>query len=322
MFKVLFISGQKEWVADILREEMPGEGFELNWIPYDADEEQKLPLVEEADFLVLHPAAISERLLRSAKKLRLLQLLTAGYDKIDLSLTKELNVPVATNGGANAWAVAEHAVALLLTLYKQLIHCDRATRSGEWRKGIAGKTIHEVTGKTVGLIGAGNIGRKVAKRLAAFEAKVIYYDVVPAKEIEKEIGARRVSLEEVFREADIISLHVPSTPQTRGMINRERLAMMKPNAVLINTSRGDVIDEEALVEALKEKRIAGAGLDVFCQEPLPADNPFAELENVVLSPHIGGHSYEGWYHRSRFAWQNIQRVAAGQEPLSVVQPPQ
>jgi len=320
VYKVLFISGQKEWVADILRETMPPEGFELNWIPYSASEEEKLPLVQEADFLVLHPAAISENLFRSAKKLRLLQLLTAGFDKIDLELAKELNVPVATNGGANSWAVAEHAVALLLCLYKQLLHCDRATREGSWRKGIAGKTIHEITGKTVGLVGAGNIGRKVARRLAAFEAKIIYYDVIQAEEIERDLGARRVELDELFREADIITLHVPSTEQTRGLVNRERLAMMKPTAVLINTSRGDVVDEAALVEALREGRIAGAGLDVFCEEPLPAGSPLAELDNVVLSPHIAGHSYEGWYHRSRFAWQNIQRVAAGQEPLSIARP--
>jgi len=318
--KVFFISGQKEWVAEILKECMPSEGFELEWRPYDAPEEEKLPFVQEAEYIVLHPADISENLLRNAKKLKLLQLLTAGYDKINLDLCKELGVPVATNGGANSWAVAEHAVTLILALYKHIVHCDRSVREGQWRKGIAGLTIHEITGKTVGLIGAGNIGRKVAKRLAAFEAKIIYYDVVPSEEIERELGARRVELDDLLREADIVTLHIPSTPQTRGLINRERLALMKPTAILINTSRGAVVDEDALVEALREKRIFGAGLDVFLEEPLPAGHPLTKLDNVVLSPHIGGHSYEGWYHRSRFAWQNIQRVAAGQEPLSLARP--
>ena len=216
MSRVFFINGQSERVAEIFSEEAPREGFELTWLPRRVSDEEKLPLMREADFLVLHPAQISEDLLRAAKTLRLIQLLTAGYDKIDLDLTAELGIPVATNGGANAWSVAEHTVALLLALYKRLIQCDRAMREGRWREPISGFNTFEVAGKTLGLVGAGNIGRKVARRLAAFEARVIYYDVVSAPEIEKDLGARRVSLEELLREADIISLHVPATPETEG----------------------------------------------------------------------------------------------------------
>ena len=180
MPKVFFINGQRERVAEIFSEEAPREGFELTWLPRRVSDEEKLPLMREADFLVLHPAQISGDLLRAAKKLRLIQLLTAGYDNIDLRLTAELGIPVATNGGANAWSVAEHTVALLLALYKRLIQCDRAMREGRWREPISGFNTFEVAGKTLGLVGAGNIGRKVARRLAAFEARVIYYDVVPA----------------------------------------------------------------------------------------------------------------------------------------------
>jgi phosphoglycerate dehydrogenase-like enzyme len=160
----------------------------------------------------------------------------------------------------------------------------------------------------------------VARRLAGFETRTIYYDVVPAPDIEKDLGARRVSLEELLREADIISLHLPLLRETRGLIGRNELAMMKPTVVLLNTSRGEIVDEEALVEALKEKRIGGAGLDVFRKEPIAPDHPLLGLENVVLSPHTAGHAYEGWFRRSRFAWENIQRVAAGQAPLSVARP--
>src|SRR3990170_1163685 len=173
---------------------------------------------------------------------------------------------------------------------------------------------------TVGPVGAGNIGRKVARRLAGFETRTIYYDVVPAPDIEKDLGARRVSLEELLREADIISLHLPLLRETRGLIGRKELAMMKPTVVLLNTSRGEIVDEEALVEALKEKRIGGAGLDVFRKEPIAPDHPLLGLENVVLSPPTAGHAYEGWFRRSRFAWENIERVAAGQAPLSVARP--
>jgi phosphoglycerate dehydrogenase-like enzyme len=317
--KVVFFTGQGQEVIDIFEGLCP-EGFEVASRSHRISDEEKRPLVGDMEFLVLHPAEFSGDLLREAKKLRLIQLLTAGYDKIDLGLAGELGIPVATNGGANAWAVAEHAIALLLAVYKRLISTDRTMREGGWRRGVSGMSIIEVAGKTLGLIGAGNIGRKVARRLAAFEASVIYYDVIPAPDIEKDIGARRVSLEEVIRAADIITLHLPLLPETRGLISRKEFAMMKPTTVLLNTSRGPVVDEEALIEALREKRIAGAGLDVFDKEPLSADSPLVQLDNVVLTPHVGGHSYEAWFRRSGFAWENIQRVAADQPPLSLAVP--
>jgi phosphoglycerate dehydrogenase-like enzyme len=317
--KALFINGQTDWVGEVFLKDAV-DGVEASWLPFRASDEEKIPQIEEADFLVLHPAKLTEDLLRRAKKLRLLQLLTAGYDQIDLRLAAELGVPVATNGGANAWAVAEHAVALLLTLYKRLVHCDRSVREGRWREPITGFNTFEVAGKTLGLIGAGKIGRKVARRFHGFECKVIYHDVIQAADIEEDLGARRVELDELLREADIISLHVPALPETTGMINRQTLGVMKENAVVINTSRGAAIEEDALVEALKEGRILGAGLDVFGQEPIQADHPLFELENVVLSPHTAGHAYEGWFRRIQFAWENIQRVVAGEEPQSVAGP--
>lgn len=319
MPKVLFFNGLGQQVADIFQQKVPA-GFEVSWRPHRLSDDEKGALVRDVEFLVLHPAEISGDVLREAKTLRLCQLLTAGYDKIDLRLTGQLGIPVATNGGANAWAVAEHSVALLLAVYKRLVLCDRSVREGRWRQAVSGFDTFEVAGKTVGLVGAGNIGRKVARRLAGFETRTIYYDVVPAPDIEKDLGARRVSLEELLREADIISLHLPLLRETRGLIGRKELAMMKPTVVLLNTSRGEIVDEEALVEALKEKRIGGAGLDVFRKEPIAADHPLLGLENVVLSPHTAGHAYEGWFRRSRFAWENIQRVAAGQAPLSVARP--
>lgn len=317
MQKVLFVNGQREWVAEVLQKGAPPQGFQVDWRPLKAPDSEKAPLMGEAHFLVLHPAEISGELLRAGKNLKLIQLLTAGYDKIDLRVAAEMKVPVATNGGANAWSVAEHAIALLLALYKRVLPCDRAVREGRWRAACSGFDTFEVAGKTLGLIGAGNIGRKVARRLHAFECKVLYYDIVPSPEIEKDLGATRASLEDVLRQADIISLHVPATKETRGLINRNTLAMMKPTAVLLNTSRGAAIDEDALVEALKEKRITGAGLDVFVKEPIPPDHPFLKLDNVVLTAHTAGHAYEGWFRRTRFAWENIQRVAAGQAPISV-----
>lgn len=318
MHDTLFINGQNEWVAGLFEKGAPA-GYTAQWVPKKTPDVDKLHLLKEAEFLVLHPAEISEELMRAADKLRLVQLLTAGYDRIDVRLAGELGIPVATNGGANAWAVAEHTVGLLLSLYKRLAHCDRSVREGSWRKPITGFNTFEVAGKTLGLVGAGNIGRKVAYRFAGFEVKIIYYDLIPAPDLEKDLEARRVAtIEELLQEADIVSLHVPATPETHRMINKDTLSVMKSTAVILNTSRGAAIDEPALVEALRQEKILGAGLDVYGREPVDKDNPLLRLENVVLTPHTAGHAYEGWFRRIRFAWENIQRVVAGSPPESAV----
>jgi phosphoglycerate dehydrogenase-like enzyme len=319
MKKVLFINGQREEIASIFCEKAL-EGFDVSWQPYSLDENEKASLVKDVEFLVLHPAVISQTVLREAKSLRLIQLLTAGYDQIDLKLAGELAVPVATNGGANAWSVAEHCIAMLLALYKRLLQCDQSVRKGKWRQPVTGFNTFEVAGKTVGLLGAGNIGRKVARRFKSFETQILYYDERPAVDIENELGARKVSLDELLSGSDIITIHLPLLKETRALIGKRALSLMKPNAVLLNTSRGPVVDEKALIEALAENRIAGACLDVFENEPISTDNPLLKLENVLLTPHAAGHSYEGWFRRAQFAWENIQRVATGQQPLSLAFP--
>ena len=189
----------------------------------------------------------------------------------------ELGIPVATNGGANAWAVAEHAIALILALNKRIVLCDRSVRAGEWRKAVNGFNTFEVAGKTVGIIGAGNIGRKVACRLKAFETEILYYDAFPVPEIEEKLGAKKVSLDELVAQADIITLHAPLLKETRGLLGARQFAMMKPGTFVINTSRAELIDEDALVAALTEKTIAGAGIDVYYQEPVLAKPPAVVL---------------------------------------------
>jgi len=313
MHKVLFINGQSKYIADIV-EKYAVKGFSLEVCSSRLSEQEKIERVRGVEFLVLHPADICIDVLQNAKSLRHIQLLTAGYDKVDLAAAAEFGITVATNGGANAWAVAEQAIALLLCLYKRLIQCDQSVRAGTWRKPITGMNTFELAGKTVGLLGVGNIGGKVAKRLQAFETRVIYHDRYrkPGDE-----GWESVSLETLLRESDVLSVHVPLTAETRGLIGAGHLAQMKPNAVIINTSRAEVFDEVALEEALRTRQIAGAGLDVFHQEPVAMASGLLALENVVLSPHSAGHSYEGWFRRSQFAWENIQRVAAGETPLSL-----
>lgn len=316
MSKVLFLNGNAQQVADIFCKMAPA-GFEVSYASSKLSDEEKINLMQGVEYVMLHPGVISGKVLRQAKSLRLIQSLTAGYDKIDMSTAGELNIPVATNGGANSWAVAEHSIALLLALYKRLIACDKSVRQGEWRQAVNGFDTFEVAGKTVGIIGAGNIGRKVARRLKAFEADIIYFDPFVAADIEAELGARKVSLTELVTAADIISMHAPLLKDTAGLVGKREFLLMKPTAVIINTCRAELVDQEAFVEALQSNKIAGAGLDVFYQEPVLADDPFLKLENVIVSPHTAGHTGEGWNRRISFAWENIQRVAAGQNPLSV-----
>lgn len=313
MRKVVFFNGQSDKVSEIVEKYVP-EGFSLEIFPSSLSETEKIERSLDAEFLILHPAEIGCNVLQNAKKLRHIQLLTAGYDKVDLPAAKELGISVATNGGANAWAVAEQAIALLLCLYRRLIQCDQSVRAGTWRQPITGMNTFELAGKTVGLLGVGNIGGKVAARLKAFETRIIYHDRFKKSGDE---GWESVSLETLLRESDVLSIHVPLTGETRGLIGADELAWMKSTAVIINTSRAEVFDEAALEDALRHRRIAGAGLDVFNQEPIPPSNGLLALDNVVLSPHSAGHSYEAWFRRSQFAWENIQRVVAGETPLSL-----
>lgn len=314
MKKVLFFNGQSDDVAAIVRQCMPP-GFDLEVRPSSSSAVEKAALVQDVDYLILHPAEMSRAVLQEARRLRHIQLLTAGYDKVDIEAAKEFGFTVATNGGANAWAVAEHAVALLLALCKKLIQCDRSVRAGTWRKPITGMNTFELAEKTIGLIGLGNIGSKVAKRLKAFETRIIYFDTRATPGVE--FDGESVSFETLLQESDVLSIHVPLTDETRGLISSAEFAQMKSTAILLNTSRAEVVDEAALESALRNGQIAGAGLDVFHQEPVPSSCGLLTLENVILTPHTAGHSYEAWFRRANFSWDNIQRVATGDEPTSL-----
>lgn len=313
MHNVLFINGLSQDVADIVRKSAL-DGFALDVCSSKLSDREKAGRVGEAQFLILHPAELCMSVIQDAKKLRHVQLLTAGYDKVDLAAATAAGVTVATNGGANAWAVAEQTIALLLCLYKRLLQCDQSVRAGTWRRPITGMNTFELAGKTVGLLGLGNIGSKVARRLRAFETRIIYHD---RSSKSGDDGWENVSLETLLRESDVLSVHVPLTTEARGMIGAGQLALMKHSAVIINTSRAEVIDEAALENALRTGLIAGAGLDVFHHEPVVMTNGLLALDNVVLSPHSAGHSYEAWFRRAWFAWENIRRVVAGESPLSL-----
>ena len=317
MPKVVLISNLPKDIEEVVLSYAP-EGYEAVAIGAGASDEDKISLTHDADFLIIYATGVSEQLLKSSPKVKHLQLLSAGYDRIDLNLTNSLNIPVSNNGGANSWAVAEATIGLILGILRRLIEADDFVRAGRWRGTIQGFDTYELAGKTVGIVGLGNIGKKVARRLHGFETRIVYADAVPDPALEAELGLERRNLDELLEEVDILTLHVPLLASTHRMIGAEQLAKMKPSAVLINTCRGDVIDEDALIEALQEGRIRAAGLDVFDKEPINAENPLLGMRNVMLSAHLAGTTYDTFFRRAQFAFENIQGIWEGKPPMAVV----
>jgi phosphoglycerate dehydrogenase-like enzyme len=304
-------------VGAIAREMVPA-GFELVLAqPGSAAYEAALG---EAQYMVCYPnVPLGDAFYRAAPRLRIVQLLSAGYDAVDLEAARRAKVPVANNGGANAISVAEHALMLMLAVSRKVIWQHANVAGGRWRGNGPAPRMYELHDKTLGIIGLGTIGKKVARLARAFGMRVAYYDIVRLSEDQEDaLGVRFRLLRELMRTSDIVSLHVPLNDSTRRMIGAGELALMKPNAILVNASRGPVVDEPALTRCLREGRIFGAGLDVFDREPTPPDNPLLKLDNVVLTAHFAGPTWDNHVARFRNAFDNIQRIARGEPALWVV----
>ena len=298
-------------------EELAPAGFEL--VRAAAGTPAYRSALGEASYLVgFVDALVDEELYRIAPGLKLIQLLSAGYDRADIAAARKAGVPIANNGGANAVAVAEHALLLMLAACRRLPLQHDSVRGGRWR-GNETPRVHELRGRTLGIVGLGTIGKKTARLARAFGMTVQYYDIARLSEdAEDALGVRFRLLSEVLRTSDIVSLHVPLNPTTRHLIGAREIALLEPTAVLVNTSRGPVVDEIALCEALGAGKIAGAGLDVFDQEPPQADNPLFSLDNVVLTAHLAGPTVESSTARLRNAFDNVERVERGDPPLWVI----
>ena len=318
MPKVVFFTSLAADLAKILVQSAPSH-FDVGIHPLDLPEERQKQIIRDADFLILFATGIADDVLRSARQLKLIQLVGAGYDKINLDLCRELGVPVANNGGTNAIDAAEHTLTLMLALYRRLPEMDRNVRRNDWGGLDSGACTYTINGKTVGIVGLGKIGQLVAALLKPFRAELLFFDPSPPPvELQASLGVTRASLDELLQRADIVTLHVPLSASTRHLIGTRELAMMKRSATLINTCRGPVVDEAALTEALRRRQIRGAGLDVFAKEPPDPANPMLQLDNVILTPHTAGVTYDTWTRRGEFIFQNLQRVWAGEKPLAVV----
>ena len=317
MTRVLVAPRLPDAILEVARSLTPP-GFEL--VVADPGTPEFYQAAADAEYYLGLARQMGGEFFRAAPKLRLVQLLSAGYDRVDIEAARKAGVPVANNGGANATAVAEHAIMLMLAVLKRLVWHHNNVVAGKWRAGdFAELGVFELAGKTLGIVGLGNIGKKVARRAAAFDVDIQYYDIVRLTEDQEDaLGVRFVLLAELLRTSDVVSLHVPLDDTTRNMISAREFALMKASAILINTCRGPVVDETALHRALTEGQIAGAGLDVMVEEPPPLNHRLFALPNVTLTPHTAGPSWERWTATFRNGFDNIQRVAGGGRPRWVI----
>ncbi len=259
----------------------------------------------------------SERLLRLLPSLRLIARAGVGFDAIDVDAATRHGVLVTTTPDANADAVADLALALVLACLRRLPLGDRSVRAGGWRPdGLGG----DLAGATVGVVGLGRIGRKVVERLRGFGCRVLAHEPQPDVEFCSRHGVRLLELDELLPQVDVLTLHAPLTPSTRGLIGADELASLKQTAILVNTARGGLVDEEALVAALREGALGGAALDVFAREPLPPDHPLRAFENVLLSPHVASYTRGSVARMLAAVSTTLEDAAAGRVPPGCINP--
>lgn len=282
--------------------------------PQSLDEVHLMGLMEDIDGIIIRfNGKVTRGLMERAPKLKVIGRHGVGLENVDLKAARELGIKVVYTPQANAVSVAEHFVALALVLLKNIKLADKAVRDGRWsvRTEMKGRELH---GKVLGVLGMGRVGQQTARicRLG-FAMEVFYYDVRSYPQVEAELGARKVSLEELFREADLISINLPLVPQTRHLVGKELLFLMKPTAYIINMARGPIWREQDLAEALIQGRIAGAASDVFEEEPPEPSNPLLRLDNFIATPHSAAHTEESLIRMSLVA-KDVLRVLEGEEP--------
>ncbi len=280
-----------------------------------ADDDATIARIGEADAVINIRSSVQfpENVLAVCPNLKILSVWGTGVDHVDLAAAERLGITVSNTPAYGAPYVAEHALTLALAVSRQIVENDRFIREGGWTRGF----IDELYGKTLGVVGTGAIGQRMVQLGQGIGMNVIAWTRNATPERAAEYGIEFVALEELFARSDVVSLHVTLTPETEKLIGEPLLALMKPTAILVNTARGAVVDEDALLTVLREGRIAGAGLDVFEAEPLPSPHPFKGLPNVTLSAHVGGMAYNGTMRGLEMSVENLEAFAAG-HPINVV----
>ena len=284
-----------------------------------ADTEEKKEKLEGIEIIILRMFTLDKECISKNKNLKLILKWGAGFDTIDIKAAGERNITVANCPGANAYAVSEIAIMLMLSVYRNLIVQNQAMVKGIWTKTKYLDRSYGILGKTVGLIGCGNVAKQVAKKVQSFDASTQYYDINRMSlEDEERLKIKYVELDELLKTSDIISMHLPLNKYTKNYIDKEKISLMKDTAVIINTSRGGIINEKDLIEALKDNRILGAGLDCIENEPVQEGDPILSAPNVTLTPHIGGTAADLLVHMVPMLAENIMRYKSGLKVKHIV----
>ncbi|MBO0707377.1 MAG: 2-hydroxyacid dehydrogenase [Candidatus Dormibacteraeota bacterium] len=301
-------------VRSLVGDDTPAARISVSTLDREASPAEVDDLLRRADLLIAGGGArvrLDRRALTLMERCRLIQQPSVGFDQIDHRAAAALGIPVANCAGYNRDSVADWVILGILSVIRYGAQGDRIIRGGGWGAAATGR---ELGAMTVGIVGLGNVGNAVATRLRAFGSPILYHDIAPRSLP----GARPVSLDELLRSSDVVTVHVPLDDETRGLIGHREFAAMREGSVFVNASRGPVVDEAALIENLQNGHLRAAALDVFEYEPLPADSPLRELDNVFLTSHIGGNTEECRARALDFVGTNLRRVIAGQEPFNVV----
>lgn len=312
MPKILHTARYTGLPLEILQSACP-QGFVVKTLD-ELSKEQLIKEAFDADYLLVSGRlVINSDVLDAAKRLKMIQRTGVGTDMLDKDEIKRRGIPVYVNAGVNARSVAEHTMMLILAVLKRLPQINGQMHNGVWKKQQSGVSTNELFGKTVGIVGMGHVGRLVASMLLPFQAKIVYTDIVRQSEIiEKELNLTYCeSFENLLPKADVLTLHCPMVSDTLEALNARTLAMMKEGAVIINTARGKLINPDDLYNAIKSGHIRAAALDTHYEEPIKEGYKLAELENVILTPHIGGLSYEAFEAMMVGAMENIEAFEQG-----------
>ena len=292
-------------------------GCELELVPQGTrmSEEELIESAKECDAIIVGVEKITESVIQASDRLKVIAKHGAGVDNIDVRAASGRGIVVINAQGANSDAVADITIGLFLSLARSIPFADCSVKAGEWPR-IVGV---QFNGKVLGIIGLGQIGKKVVKRASGFDMKVLACDVVKDEAFAQEKGITYLSLDELLAESDFLSIHIPLTPSTRGLIGERELRLMKKESILVNISRGGIVDEEALYQVLKNEEIRGAALDVFSSEP-PRESPLLKLDNIISTPHMGGYTFDALVETGMICVRGIVDVIEGEQPQFVTNP--
>jgi len=278
--------------------------------------------MKNVEVLIVHLAPITKEVMEASGKLRVVGCMRGGPVNIDIDAATMLGIPVLRAPGRNAEAVADYTIGLIIAHVRNIVRACTLLKQGIWRDEFYfyEECGFELEDKVLGIVGFGKVGREVAKRAKALQMRILAYDPYVSPDLMRPLGVESTTLERLLEESDVVTLHVRLTDETRHMIGERELKRMKPTAILVNTSRGEIVDEKALIKALNEGWIAGAALDVFEKEPLPPDHPFLKMDNVTITPHIAGASKEVVKRSVIMIAEDVKRLLKGEKPLYCVNP--